>query len=119
MIVANLEVKDSLIDPDSADRTALWRNPSSEQPLYRVFLYLEGLRLPYVEAVTYILHPTFRERSRQVFRTSSNPRCKLEIWTWGLFSVQAIVTDRDGRTFTLTHELQYNEEFNNVTFTAA
>lgn len=119
MIVANLEVKDSLIDPDSPDRTARWRNSNSAKPTYRVFLYLEGIRLPYVNAVTYVLHPTFKDPVRQVFRTPTNPRCKLEVWTWGLFRVQAIVTDRDGATFTLSHELQYDNEFSAVHFQAA
>jgi hypothetical protein len=118
MIVPKLEVKDSIRDPDSPDQTARWRNPDSEKPLYRVFLYLDGLGLPYVNAVTYVLHPTFKEPTRQVFRTPSNPRCKLEIWTWGLFRVQAIVTDRDGNMLTLTHDLQYNKEFSDVTFAA-
>jgi hypothetical protein len=112
--VPNIDVKDSIRDPDSPDRTALWRNPDSDRPLYRVFLYLEGLRLPYVNAVTYVLHPTFKEPTRQVFRTPSNPRCKLEIWTWGLFRVQAIVADRDGNMVTLTHDLQYDKEFPDV-----
>ncbi len=119
MRLPNLEVKDSLLDPDSPDQTARWRNPTSSKPLYRVYLYLEGIRLPYVNAVTYVLHPSFKEPTRQVFRTSSNPRCKLEMWTWGLFRVQAIVTDRDGNMSTITHDLQYDKEFSEVPFAAA
>ena len=95
------------------------RNSNSEKPLYRVFLYLDGPGLPYVNAVTYVLHPTFKEPTRQVFRTPANPRCKLEMWTWGLFRVQAIVTDRQGNMFTLSHDLQYNSQFPEVKFTAA
>jgi transcription initiation factor IIF auxiliary subunit len=122
MTVPELEVRDSLRDPDSSDRTdrtAQWRNPESDKPLYRVFLYLEGDRLPYVNAVTYVLHPTFREPTRQVYRTLSNPRCKLELWTWGLFRVQAIVADSDGNMLTLTHDLQYDKEFPDFKFAAA
>lgn len=119
MLVPNVEVKDSIIDPDSTDRTARVRNPKSDTPLYRVFVYLDGVGLPYVNAVTYVLHPTFKDPTRQVLRTPSNPRCKLEIWTWGLFRVQAIVTDREGNMVTLTHDLQYSKEFPDVTFTAA
>jgi transcription initiation factor IIF auxiliary subunit len=118
-MVPELEVRDSLRDPDAPDQTAQWRNPDSDKPVYRVFLYLDGLKLPYVNAVTYVLHPTFKEPTRQVFRTLSNPRCKLQLWTWGLFRVQAIVTDRDGNMFTLTHDLQYDKEFPEVTFAAA
>ncbi len=118
MIVPKLELKDSLFDPDSPDQTPRWRNPRSDKPLYRVFLYLDGPGLPYVNAVTYVLHPTFKEPTRQVFRTYANPHCKLELWTWGLFRVQAIVTDRDGNMLTLTHNLQYSSEFPKVTFAA-
>ncbi len=118
MIVPKLQIRDSIFDPDSPDRSPQWRNPNSDKPLYRVFLSLDGPGLPYVNAVTYILHPTFKEPTRQVARTPSNPRCKLEIWTWGLFRIQAIVTDRDGNMFTLTHELQYDKEFPAATFAA-
>ena len=118
MIVPRLEVKDSIHDPDWPDRPPQWRNPASDKPLYKVYLYLDGLGLPYINAVTYVLHPTFKEPTRQVIRTASNPRCKLELWTWGLFRVQAIVADRDGNMVTLTHDLQYDKEFRGVTFAA-
>jgi len=119
MIVQGVQVEDSLFDPDSSDRSALVKNTKSDKPLYRVFLYLEGPGLPYVNAVTYVLHPTFDEPTRQVFRTSANPRCKLEMWTWGIFRVQAIVTDRQGAMVTLSHDLQYSKEFPGVKFNAA
>ena len=117
----SVEVKDSVLDPDSTERIAPVRNPKGEKPLYRVFLYLDGPGLPYVNAVTYVLHPTFKEPTRQVYRSPANPRCKLEMWTWGLFQVQAIVTDREGNMFTLSHELQYDKEFKapDVKFVAA
>ena len=118
MIVPIVEVRDSLRDPDFPDGTPQWRNPESDKPLYRVFLYLEGPGLPYVTAVTYVLHHTFREPTRKILRTVSNPRCKLELWTWGLFRVQAIVSDQEGNMLTLTHDLQYDKEFPGVTFAA-
>jgi transcription initiation factor IIF auxiliary subunit len=119
MTALEVKVQDSLLDPDSTDRTALVRNTKSDKPLYRVFLFLDGPGLPYVNAVTYILHPTFREPTRQVSRTTANPRCKLEMWTWGLFRVQAIITDRQGEMVTLSHDLQYSKEFPEVKFAAA
>ena len=114
-----VEIKDSLIDPDSNDRTARWRNPPNAKPSYRVFLYLDGPGLAFVSSVTYLLHPTFPDPKRQVFRTTSNPRCKLEIWTWGLFDLVAVVATKEGNTFSLTHELQYDKEFKDVKFVAA
>lgn len=118
-MLPEIVVHDSLIDPDTGDRTALWRNPNSDKPVYRIFLYLDGPGLPYVNAVTYVLHPTFKEPTRQVTRSPANPRCKLEVWTWGLFRVQAIVTDRQGDMITLAHDLQYSKEFQEVKFAAA
>jgi len=111
MNAPSIQVKDSVLDPDSTERVAPVRNPKGESPLYRVFLYLDGPGLPYVSSVTYVLHPTFKDRNREIFRTPANPRCKLEIWTWGLFQVQAIVTDRQGNMFTFSHDLQYDKEF--------
>lgn len=121
MIVPQVQVKDSVLDPDSVVRIAPVRNPKSENPLYRVFLYLDGPGLHHVNAVTYVLHPSFKEPTRLVHRTPDNPRCKLEMWTWGLFRVQAIVTDRDGNMITLSHDLQYDKEFKapDVKFVAA
>jgi transcription initiation factor IIF auxiliary subunit len=121
MSLSDLEVKDSIFDPNTKDRTARWRNPKSDTPFYRVFLYLDGPKLPYVNAVTYVLHPTFDEPTRQVYRTPENPNCKLELWTWGIFRVQAIVTDRQGNMTTLTHDLEYPKEYQHggVKFVAA
>src|SRR5258708_7164383 len=92
----DVEVKDSVLDPDSTLRIAPVRDAKGERPLYRVFLYLDGRGLYHVNAVTYVLHPSFKDPTRQVYRTADNPHCKLEMWTPGIFRVQAIVTDRNG-----------------------
>jgi hypothetical protein len=114
-ILPSVVVKDSIFDPDSSDRTAQWRDPASDNPLYRVFLYLDGPGLPYINAVTYVLHPTFKDPTRQVLRTPANPHCKLELWTWGLFRVQAIVTDQQGNMLNLPpHDLQYDKDLPSV-----
>jgi len=121
MNISSIEIKDSVLDPDSTIRVAQVRNPDDPKALYRVFLYLDGIGLYNVRSVVYVLHPSFNEPARQIYRTADNPRCKLEMWTWGLFRVQAVVTDRDGNTFTLAHDLQYNKEFSapDVKFVAA
>jgi transcription initiation factor IIF auxiliary subunit len=119
MYVPDVECKDSIFDPDSVDRTARWRNPKSDKPTYRVFLYLDGPGLPYVKAVTYVLHATFKDPTRHVLRTPANPHCKLELWTWGKFRVKAILTDQQGSTTTITHDLQYDQEFPSARFIAA
>ena len=107
-----IEVKDSAFDPDSTEKIIRVRNRESDRPLYRVFLYVDGPDLPFVEAVTYELHPTFASPVRRVGRTLSNPRCKLEIWTWGLFEVAVTVEDKRGRQYRLSHNLQYDRQFN-------
>jgi len=42
-----------------------------------------------------------------VVRDISNPRCKFEIWTWGVFEVRAVIEDRQGRTFSTSRYLEY------------
>ncbi len=106
-----VDVKDSAFDPDATGHTILVRNKSADQPLYRVFLYLDGPDLPFVDSVQYELHPTFTNPTRTVSRTPANPRCKLEIWTWGLFQVTATIRDRKGRTHVRYRDLQYDKEF--------
>jgi hypothetical protein len=119
MYQPDIVVKDSLFDPDAAQPIPLWRDPKSDNPYYRVFLYLDGNGLPYINAVTYVLHPSFDNPTRQVVRTANNPHCKLELWTWGVFQVQAIVTDQQGTMLTLSHNLQYNKEVPFVKFVEA
>ncbi|MBM3819301.1 MAG: hypothetical protein FJW14_09850 [Acidimicrobiia bacterium] len=104
----NIRVVDSLFDPDRpSDKVAQVRQRTSSRPLYRVFLYLEGPDLPFVQQVTYKLHETFSPDSVTVVRDISNPRCKFEIWTWGVFEVRAVIEDRQGRTFSTSRYLEY------------
>lgn len=114
-----IEIKSSLFDPHSSDRRVLVRR--ERRPLYRVFLYLEGRDLAFVESVTYFLHPTFPDPVRTVPRTPSNPLCKLELWTWGFFDIDAEVTDKSGSRHRLLHHLEYTKEISQgeVTFVPA
>ena len=106
-----IRLKGSALDPDSSERVIHQKRPDSDQPLYRVYLYLEGHDLPYVRAVTYHLDPSFSKPVQRVSRSARNPRCKLRIWTWGLFLVTATVEDKKGRRHTFTHQLQYDKDF--------
>ena len=103
----NIVVRDSLFDPDRPDDKVVQVRRSGGKSLYRVFLYLDGLDLPFVNRVTYKLHETFSPRERTVARSPSIPRCKIDIWTWGVFTVVAVIEDRQGRTFTMSHYLEY------------
>ena len=104
----NVRVADSLFDPDRPiNKIAQVRRSTGKRPLYRVFLYLDGPDLPFVSKVTYRLHETFVPNTRTVARTISNPRCKIDIWTWGVFDVHGLIEDKQGRTFTMSHYLEY------------
>ena len=107
-----LDVKDSVLDPDSSDRSIRYQPlvQDDDRALYRVFVYLDGPALPFVESVTYTLHETFPDRTRTIRRTPANPSCKLEIRTWGTFEVIAEVLEKSGRSFRLTHPLTYDRE---------
>lgn len=115
----SIELRDSVFDPDlPGNRVIRVRNPSSEQPLYQVYLYLKGPDLPFVESVEYFLHPTFKQPRRTVFRTPSNPHCKLTTWAWGVFELEARVHDKRGTVQRLVHFLGYDRELQapDVTF---
>lgn len=78
---------------------------------YKVWIYLEGNDLPYVENVTYTLHETFKNPVRTVPRSPSNPNCTLVIWTWGVFLVKATIVDKQGFTYLVNHQLTYDKQF--------
>ena len=77
---------------------------------YQVRIYLEGNDLPFVESVTYHLHPTFRDPHRTVERSSANPSCEIVVLTWGIFDLVAEIRDKSGRVYDLEHAMQYGEE---------
>ena len=109
-LITSLSLKDTIFDPDNDERVAYVRQPKSQQPLYKVWLYLDGPSLPFVERVTYTLHPTFPQPVRTVPRTVSNPRCGLVIWTWGTFTVKALVEDKQGNKVSLEQYLTYGKQ---------
>lgn len=118
----NIEVRDSVFDPkvygldpfkfkappDVKRKVCVRRGGT--KPAYKVWLYLAGNDVPYVENVIYTLHPTFPQPVRTVSRSLSNPHCQLIIWTWGLFEVRATVRDKRGGHYELTHQLTYGKQ---------
>lgn len=119
----NLKTEDSLFDPDknyylkSGKREAEFKRPiTGNSPLYRVFLYLKGPDLPFVESVTYTLHPTFKERTLQIRRTFDNQFCKQTIWAWGIFEVPVVILFKGGHQIKIRHPLRYNHEFSKAEF---
>src|SRR5258708_21182131 len=108
----NIEVKDTVFDPDQAKTgpQSVHVRMQEGKPLYKVWLYLSGLDLPYVQSVTYTLHSTFRNPIRKVKRGLSNQNCELVIWTWSLFEVKAIIEDKSNRRYEINHYLSYDKE---------
>ena len=106
----SLKIRDSVFGPNARVREVGVKKAESDRPLYRVYLFLEGPDLPFVESVTYRLHPTFQVRNRTVRRSPSNPGCELKIWTWGVFEIEVRVKDRSGVIHRFRHDLTYDQE---------
>ena len=111
-IELNVQVKDTVFDPNLAPSAhkKVHVNETEGTTLYKVWLYLAGEDLPYVDSVTYSLHETFPNPKRKVKLTPSNPNCQLVIWTWGVFTVKAKIEDKRGLTFEISHYLTYDQE---------
>ena len=107
----DLRVVDSAIEVDETGRQAVRYEPRrpGRRTRYRVTIRLEGMDLPYVAAVTYRLHRSFRERTHTVDRTILNPDCALTIRTWGLFVVRVVIHLKSGHRISVDHELHYDE----------
>lgn len=112
-MIANLavDIKDSVFDPDNPVRVVRVKNQDTDRPLYQVFLYVDGPDLPFLESVTYHLHPTFKDPDRRVVRSVANPRCKLVTWAWGVFELKATLRDKTGREEVRSHQLEYDRQF--------
>jgi len=119
----NIEVRDSVFDPNLPLFEAIpSHGPGRIIPrevhvrtvqgttFYKVWIYLDGNDLPFVESVTYVLHRTFPEPYQTVRRTLSNPNCQLVIWTWGVFPIKAIVKDKTGHSREIEHNLSYDRQ---------
>ncbi|MEE9552966.1 MAG: pYEATS domain-containing protein [candidate division Zixibacteria bacterium] len=109
----DIKIIDSAFDPDleSKKPKKIYYNNVGEKTVYKVWIFLEGKSLPYIKDVTYILHPTFADPIKTISRSSKNPRCKLEIWTWGLFQLRVKIRNKKGEVFEKTHNLTYNRDF--------
>lgn len=83
-----------------------------KSPLYKVWIFLAGNDLSYVESTTYELHPTFSDPFRRVERNLNNIDCRLTIWTWGIFEIKATIVHKSGLTYSLSHSLNYGNLLN-------
>jgi hypothetical protein len=107
----NLEVKDSLFDPNQRSSQAKVRVRNKDGKKYcQVFIYLEGSDLPYVEQVSYVLHKDSVPPVQTVVRTLSNPNCALAFWTFGAFVAKATIVDKKGFSYLASHPLSYEKQ---------
>ena len=116
----NIEVRDTVFDPNLPDESPCKAHFHIEggRHLYKVWLYLSGDDLVYVQSATYTLHQTFPDPVRKVTRSLSNPNCQLVIWTWGLFEVKVVVEDKSNQLHEFKHNLSYDRELRqpNITY---
>lgn len=114
----NLYLKDSLFDPNSPEalqeKKASYKKYSipDAKMLYKVWVYLEGRDIPFVQSVRYHLHHSFRIPNYLVERNLRNPNFSLVIWTWGVFNLKAEINLISGETIMLSHYLTYGDEIN-------
>ncbi|MCW5648558.1 MAG: hypothetical protein KIS62_02310 [Ramlibacter sp.] len=108
--VVDSAVDPALVYPPGARRPVQYRS-DGKRDHYKVWIYLAGDRVPFVEWVTYRLHHTFGEPVHRVARTPANSNCALVIWTWGVFEVHATIREKSGQTMEQTHLLSYDREF--------
>ena len=112
---SKITIVDTAIDPSTASDPARAREVRFQnaggKDLYKVWIYLDGPDVPFVQAAIYELHPSFAKRVHTVSRTVANPSCALIIWTWGIFDVKATLRMKSGEAVELTHKLTYDREF--------
>lgn len=108
-----LEIRDSVFDPDRPPGQAV-RYRKLEQGAskfsYCVYAWLDGPDLAFVEQVRWYLHESFPQREVVTQRSAGNQRCKLTLWTWGIFEIKAIVALRGRPPIELIHRLGYDRE---------
>lgn len=112
---SKITIVDTAIDPkttsDHASPRQVRYQKAGGRDLYKVWIYLDGPDVPFVQAAIYELHPSFAQRVHSVSRTVANPSCALIIWTWGIFEVKATLRMKSGESVELTHKLTYDREF--------
>lgn len=111
MVDKNVLVRDSVFDPNAlGQKTVHYSKVADNKARYKVWVYLEGKDLYYVDYVAYKLHPTFQNPVQKVKRTLSNPNCSLVIWTWGVFNLEVELFLKTGEKIVTTHYLSYDRQ---------
>ncbi len=116
----DVKIKDRPYDLDAPknQKKTIHYKRLDKRILYKVYIYLSGRDVSFVRSVTYTLHKTFRNRTRIVNKTDSNPYCRLIIWVWGTFEIQAVVEDARGIQHEICHNLTFDKYFDATTFSS-
>lgn len=109
----DVQLRDTVFNPSlppDSPKVVHVRKVDATKTLHKVWLYLIGNDLPFVQAVTYRLHPSFPDPVQTVRRSLSNPNCQLIVWTWGLFPIRATIEDRSGGIYELEYTLRFDQD---------
>lgn len=74
---------------------------------YNIRIWLGGPEenLDQVEDVVYVLHPTFRNRTRRAKDRSK--KFEISIWTWGMFVIETSIHFKNGQAKDIKYYLSY------------
>jgi len=109
IITKNIQVQDTAFDPVSTEKNVInFFQGLDKKTMYKVWIYLEGPDVYYVDWVEYELHETFPDRFKRIERSVSNPNCTLVIWTWGVFNLKAKIFLKTGEVINAEHLLTYD-----------
>lgn len=106
----NIYVKDTAIEKVDGEEFITAKKTTTNKTMFKVTLSLGGNDLPFVRGVTYVLHKTFKNRVKRVERSISNPKCKLEFYAWGVFTVVVNIETLKGESLQISHPLQFGSE---------
>ena len=107
-------IHDSLVDPDQ-DQSVVYYHPDGDgRTLYKVWMFISGSIVPYIDYVIFTLHPTFSEPVVKINRNASNPNCKFYFWTWGIFTVHLEIHLKTGQIVKFDHPLTYDRELSQI-----
>lgn len=111
----DIYIKDSLFDPESIikrDRNNIEEKLIGNIYYYKVWIYITGKDIVYVDNVRYTLHSSFgdNERIRIYDRKPSNQYCKFFIETFGVFDINVEIKLKNGRLLKKSHRLSYDRE---------
>ena len=101
-----MQVKSKLLKRGSQIPYKVFRDGGNEHYNVRIYLYAKPKTMTSIEKVEYFLHPSFRNARR--VSTDRDNDFAIEIWTWGMFEIDATVHFSNGETQELTHSLKYS-----------